>query len=311
MTIRHLLPTLQQKCEWPEKKRKVILVGTRAEVPLLHRTPRKPILDPIKPGSMVLGYELHRSTGLKVGDKVTFMGRTFTISKCLPERGSKDDISMWINLAEAQELLGKKGKINGILALSCMCQGAQLGKVREEVTRILPDTQVVEFASKALARAEARRKAKETHLLLIEKEKAHRRKLRKEWEESAAILVPLVVLGAFVWIALLAFANVRERRNEIGILRALGLRTWDIFSLFLSRAVLVGFLGAVGGYAGGLLVGGAWGAASFKAHASTSLFDPRVLLLVCVAAPFLSAVASWLPALFAAQQDPAMVLREE
>jgi putative ABC transport system permease protein len=36
MTVRHLLPSLQQKVKWPEKKRTIILVGTRGEVPDLH-----------------------------------------------------------------------------------------------------------------------------------------------------------------------------------------------------------------------------------------------------------------------------------
>ena len=33
VTVRHFLPSLQQKIEWPERKRKIILVGTRGEVP--------------------------------------------------------------------------------------------------------------------------------------------------------------------------------------------------------------------------------------------------------------------------------------
>ncbi|MHC4244593.1 MAG: hypothetical protein ACYSU4_19460, partial [Planctomycetota bacterium] len=33
VTVRHFLPSIQQKIEWPERKRKIILVGTRGEVP--------------------------------------------------------------------------------------------------------------------------------------------------------------------------------------------------------------------------------------------------------------------------------------
>ena len=39
--------------------------------------------------------------------------------------------------------------------------------------------------------------------------------------------------------------------------------------------------------------------------------EPRLLLLVLVAAPVLAALASWLPAVYAAQQDPAVALKEE
>ena len=37
----------------------------------------------------------------------------------------------------------------------------------------------------------------------------------------------------------------------------------------------------------------------------------ETLLLVLAAAPILTVVASWIPALLATQQDPALVLQEE
>ena len=114
------------------------------------------MVQPIEPGQIVLGYELHDSLGLKVGDELKLMGRAFTVSQCYPMRGNKDDITAWINLRQAQEMLDKKGLINAILALECQCAWADLAQVREEITRILPDTQVIEQGSKALARAEAR-----------------------------------------------------------------------------------------------------------------------------------------------------------
>ncbi len=311
MTIRHLLPILQQKIEWPEVKRKVLLVGTKAEVPLMHRAPKKPILDPVKPGAMVLGYELHHSLGLEKGKTVTFMGRKFKVAKCLPERGGKDDITVWINLKEAQELLGKQGKINGILALSCQCEGARLAQIRREITGILPDTQVVEFASKAIARAEARAKAAETRRRMVEAEKRHRERMRRQLETWAAIMIPVVAIGAFVWIAFLALANVRERRSEIGILRALGLGSAHIVGLFLGRAALVGFAGAVIGYSAGTAIGAAWGSISPAMSTKVSAVSVPLLVGAFAAAPLLSVLAAWLPALVAAQQDPAEILREE
>ena len=36
ITVRHLLPMLEQKLQWPEQKRTIILIGTRGEVPLSH-----------------------------------------------------------------------------------------------------------------------------------------------------------------------------------------------------------------------------------------------------------------------------------
>ncbi|MCX5771948.1 MAG: hypothetical protein NTZ09_16985 [Candidatus Hydrogenedentes bacterium] len=47
------------------------------------------------------------------------------------------------------------------------------------------------------------------------------------------------------------------------------------------------------------------------AASAMGLFDWRLLAFVLVLAPLLACVASWLPALVAAQQDPAVILREE
>ncbi len=126
VTIRHLLPSLQEKVLWPERKRTIILIGTRGEVPSMFRDAREPILVAVKKGHAVVGHELAESLGLKAGDRITLFGRTFTVSQCNEERGSKDDISIWIDLAEAQEILGKPGRINAILALKCLCAGNEL-----------------------------------------------------------------------------------------------------------------------------------------------------------------------------------------
>ena len=99
MTVRHLLPSLEQKIRWPEQaNRQIVLIGIRGEVPLSHATPKKPILQAVPHGSAVLGYELWDSLKLKVGDTIDLMGKSFMISSCHGERGTKDDITIWLGL---------------------------------------------------------------------------------------------------------------------------------------------------------------------------------------------------------------------
>ena len=314
VTINHVLPSLQQKIKWPEYDRTVLLMGVRGEV-YIQSKQQKPLLELVAPGTMILGNELARNLSLNVGDKAKLMGREFTISKVNPERGNKDDITVWINLTEAQELLDKRGLINGILALDCTCDTLdRLGRIRSEITRILPDTQVIEYASQAIARAEARQRAAEEAQAAIAREKLNRAKLRQEREAFAAILVPVVVLGAGVWIAFLSFGNVRERRVEIGILRALGVQSRWIMAIFLSRAMMIGLVGAFLGYGGGLLVGAFWQetpGATNQGTVAAVLFDPALAVAVLVGAPLVAALAGWLPSFLAAQQDPAEVLSAE
>ena len=302
VTIRHLLPMLQRKIEWPEQKRRVLLIGVRGEMPWAHRSNKKPLLMPVPPGTVAVGHELHRSMGLKEGDEITLMGRTFRVGALHPEHGSIDDITLWIDLAEAQRMLSLEGRISSMMALECQCAWADLPQVRAEIKRILPDTQVVEVAGRALARAEARREAARAARAVMTRERVHRAEARVERESLVAILVPLTILAAAAVVGVLAFLNVRTRRTEIGILRALGLRTWQILAIFLGKAFIVGVAGA--------LVGAIAVAAWAYARAPMAL-DALLFASVVVAAPAVTVVAAWLPALAAAHQDPAAVLREE
>jgi len=315
ITVRHLLPSLQQKIVWPETKRTIILIGARGEAPDLHPNPKQPMVEPVERGTMVVGHEIHRSLGINVGHTVTLLGREFTVAKCHAPRGSKDDITVWIHLAEAQALLGREGQINAILAVECRCGWGDLARVRQDITRVLPGTQVIERVSRALARAEARREVEQQAKAELEREAAHRAQMRVERERLASLLVPVVVLACAIWIGLLAFANVRDRRSEIGILRALGFRSRQILTLFLGKAALLGAaggaLGCLVGLAGGLLMQRSLGTTAADAAGPTTLLDYGIVLLSLLAAPALAAAASWIPATLAVQQDPAEILRED
>ena len=314
VTVRHFLPSLQQKIEWPEYKRTIILVGARGEVPNLHKNPVKPMVQPVPPGTISLGSELHRSLEMKVGDTVELMGRQFTVHACHEERGNKDDITAWIYLAEAQELLDKEGKINAILALECLCTTDALPKIRQEIAGILADTQVIERGSRAIARAEARTQVEEQARVAIEKEIIAREDLRAVRERLASILTPVVVTACAVWIAILGFTNVRARREEIGILRAIGVRSRDVMVMFVARHVLLGVLGGAMGFVAGVLAAIYFSAAHEGTQIRMIDMDlswPGLLLASVGGAAALAVIAGWIPTMIAARQDPADVLRED
>ena len=83
---------------------------------------------------------------------------------------------------------------------------------------------------------------------------------REHWERTleglVSVMLPLVVLVAAIFVGIVTWLNVRERRAEIGLLRALGKRTSQIAALFLVKAVLIGLLGGV---AAGLVCLAAYG----------------------------------------------------
>lgn len=332
MTINHILPTVMKQVKWPEQDLDVVLYGTRGEVPLMHRDLKKPILDAVAAGQMVVGHAIHQKLNLKVDQEVEFMGRTFRVSKLHPERGSSDDVTVWIDLAQAQELLGLQNLVHAILALECECTGDRIAQIRAEIAGILPGTQVIERYSQALARAEARTKAKQVaeESLAAEKqageatlarEVASRSRIQQEHRQLAQVILPLVLILAASAVGLLAYINVRYRREEIGILRALGLRTRQILVVFLGKSFISGIMGGVIGVCLGIATGALVGplldgtSASVSAGLTQRIIGSSGFLITLLATPLLavalSMLASWIAAATAASQDAAVVLQGE
>lgn len=312
VSVRHLLPMLAQKVKWPEMKRTVILVGCKGEVASRHKSPRTPLVQPVPDGTMVVGHELHQSLGLAPGQKVELMGRQFIIHKCQEERGSKDDIGVWIPLKDAQDLLGKPSEINAILALECLCVGSEaLARVRADVAKQLPDTKVIEFETKVLARSEARGRVGQEAMEAVEREKTHQRTLQAERERLAAFVVPGVVIACGVWIFLTAFGNARGRSAEVAILRAIGYRASQVLVLFLFRSLAGGVAGATVGCAAGLtIVARLCGELDVPLVGTTGILSWPLVIAALVIGAMLGVVGGWIPALLATQQDPAEILRE-
>jgi putative ABC transport system permease protein len=325
VSIEHLLPSVMKRVHWPERDIDIVLYGTRGEVPFMHRGVKKPLLDAVAPGQIVVGHDVQARLGLKEGDQVTLMGRDFTVSKVHPQRGSTDDVTVWIDLKAAQELLSMQNLVHGILALECQCAGDRITQVREELGKVLPGTQVIERYSQALARAEARNKAnaiavaaldaeKQSGQQLLVREQNARSQLELQHRQTAGTLVPLALIGAAALVGLLAYLNARQRREEIGLLMALGVRTDQVMLLFLGKAVLVGLIGGLFGVAIGLWVSVNVGNTAGLTPTVQSLISSSTALRTTVAitpivAVALAAMASWVAALIAARQDPAIVLQ--
>ncbi len=307
VTINHLRPSLIRKVHWNEHDRDVILMGVAAVVPWTHRKNPKVPLEPAVPeGKIIVGAVLAEQLGLEAGQEVAFNDEKLTLEKVYPPRGSSDDITVWIDLAKAQELLQLPNRINMIQALECNCATIdRLGEIREEIAGVLGgDVQVIERSSIALARAEAREKVKAQGIASLE-----------QMQQHATKQTVLLAVAVYVIVGLLILINTRQRRYEIGILRAIGTSTRQIMLLFVGKGLLLGLTGAILG----CIAGFAMGLQSSKTMAAESqidltageLFMPELFAVVVVTTTLLTALASWIPAVTAAAQDPAVVLSEE
>ncbi|MCA9167666.1 MAG: FtsX-like permease family protein [Planctomycetales bacterium] len=304
-SVRHLRPALIRKLEWPEFNRQVVLVGVTGVVPLTHLSnPKKPLADPVPPGSLIVGGVLADQLDLKVDQEVSLQGHTLRIAKIQEKRGSKDDISIWVDLKLAQELLGLPGRINLIQALECNCASIdRLAEIQQEISQVLgEDVQVIELSTTAIARANSRETVRKEGQATLAR-----------LQNRAVIQIGLLTAAGTLLLGLMSLANVLERRSEIGILRAIGAPASKILTLFLSKAALVGLLGAALGIAAGaaVLLGVESPAEGDTALRLPQLISNQLIVVLCVVTPLLALLASWAPAMLAARQDPALELSRD
>ncbi len=287
----HITAILQKKVIW--RGREIFLTGIAPEISPPGRE-KTPMIFSIEQGNVYIGFEIAQSLGLEKGDSIDIFGKPFTIAQSLSESGSVDDTRIYAHLHDVQSLLNMERQINEIKALQCLCvvENKNLNSqelLRNQLEKILPDAKVILIQNIATARESQRIMA----------------------ERYFGFIIPFVVIVCMSWIGILAMLNVRERRQEIGIMRALGYGSGKISALFLGKAVLIGLIGAVLGYGIGTGLALKFGPDIFKVTASMITPQIRLLYWAIVVSPAVCALSVFIPSMIAVAQDPAITLREE
>ncbi len=289
ISYNHLLATLEGKIEWRGKE--IILTGVAPEVcPPGQKKP--PMTFRVEPGTAYVGHRIAEALQVRKGDAITVSDKTLRVERCLGESGGTDDMRIQCSLLDAQAILNLPGQITGIKAVDCLCfaKGDPVAILREEIRSVLPEAQVLQVKSIADARA----------------------KQRQMVHKIFAVMLPFVIAACGVWIGVLAVMNVRDRQQEIGLLRALGYNTANVMLLFLGKAVLVGVLGAIAGFLLGTGLGLRFGPGIFEITARTMVrAEFSLFVFSCLLAPLFAVVASFVPTMIAVTYDPAATLREE
>lgn len=304
-TIVHVIATLQEKITW--KQRTVLLVGMRPVLTSSQKNEEKPhMVKSVESGTVILGHEL--GAGLKAGDRIDILGTSFTIASIRPQTGTLEDVQLVTDLHDAQALVNKPGKIHQILALNCKCAGDRISQIRKELESVLPDTKVTEHLTRATAREEQRdtvEKAKQQQIKLL---KENRERSETSQASLLSVILPLTLLFSATIICLLSWLNVRERRREIGILRALGKRGGTIAMLFLGKAILIGLTGGLIGCVGGYLTTQWFISQSAEGVFAAPVWEATLWMTVLLGAPVVACMSAYIPTLMALSQDPASIL---
>lgn len=289
MSYNHLMASLKRP--YTISGREVILMGVAPTITSADKK-KRPMGYTIKPGTLQLGYQVAQRLGVKVGDSLSLGEQTFTIGKALVESGTEQDVYVFGTLSDVQAILNLEGQINEIKAIDCLCLTADEEPVkilRQELAKVLPEARVIQDRVQADARA----------------------KQRQMIENKFGFLSPFLLVVSALWVGIMAALNVRERRAEIGVLRALGYGSGRIATLFLVKAILLGSVGALIGFALGNALALSIGPEIFRVTAKAIQTDWTLLGYAMLVTPVFAAMASFIPAMQAVAQDPATTLRED
>lgn len=198
--------------------------------------------------------------------------------------GGAEDTQIFASLKTAQTLAALPGRIS-LIQLSVTGTPASINGFISSLSRALPGADV--HGIKQLAEAEGRIYNRISGLL------------------TATVLLVLFLTSLCV---MAGMSNVAvERKNDVGLMKAIGGSVQRVVRLFLTEAILLGFAGGILGSAIGLAISIWLGKAVFGMAA-----QPRLIVYpVSVALTVITSVASAFPLRRLASIRPASVFRGE
>ncbi len=217
------------------------------------------------------------------GSTVMLEGKQFNVTHILSETGTIDDSRIFAHLHSVQELLGIGSQINAIEIMGC-CDAISDGLL-SKLRNILPDTRITTINHIVKTQIETNQLMSKISIVLL----------------VIIVLVGAISIGNYMW------ANVEERKREIGTLITLGLKKIHIYRLFIAKSLVLGLMGGSLGYLFGTLSAMILGP-QFAGFAISPV--PIYLLWSLIVAIVIAIMGSWYPIYSAARMDPAAIMQE-
>ncbi|MFZ2961303.1 MAG: FtsX-like permease family protein [Candidatus Ozemobacteraceae bacterium] len=244
---------------------------------------RKRVIDTLEENQVLVGADIAIASNLKEGGSFKYKDTTFNVIAILPSTGTIDDSRVFAHLHTVQKMAGKPGQINAIEVVGC-CEEISKGLVAK-LNKLLPEAKVVTVTQIVDTQIRTNGMMKRLSLLFL----------------------GIVILIGGAGIANYMYANVYERRKEIGTLMALGAEPGFILKMFFSKALWLGLAGGIGGFILGSVLATTLGPSIVGIPV---LPMPKLLAWAVGIALLITLLASYFPARWASRIDPTIALQE-
>ncbi len=212
----------------------------------------------------------------KLTRRVNVNGQEIVLTGILP----KSEIA---HLTTVQNLLGIKDQVSAIEIMGC-CNAISNGLL-SKLRNILPDTRITTIGQIVSTQIETNKLMNKVSLIFL----------------VIILFVGGISIGNYIW------ANVNERRKEIGVLRMIGAKKSQIYYLLLVKASILGIIGGILGYVLGTIA-----ALLLSPYLANLPVNPvpifllwSILISTCIAL-----IGSSIPAYLAGKIDPFVNMQE-
>ncbi|MFC1835246.1 ABC transporter permease [Thermodesulfobacteriota bacterium] len=244
---------------------------------------RNRVIETLDRNQVLVGADVASFLGIGKGETLPLLGKKFSVIAVLPETGTVDDSRIFAHLHAVQGLAGKGPVVNAIEIVGC-CNEISKGLVAN-INKLLPEARVVTI-----------KQVVDTQV-----------KTNRMMSNLSTVFLAIIVLVGGASIANYMYANVFERKREIGTLMALGAGSNLVLKLFLLKALLIGLAGGIGGYLVGTLLAVILGP---RLAGVPVLPMPTLVLWAIGISVAIALAASYFPARRAARLDPSTSLQE-
>lgn len=240
---------------------------------------------PVTSDEALVGARLAEVLAIQPGEMLDVQGQIVRVIGVLEENGSPDDDILFLDLSLAQRLMSKPGTIN-LVEVAALCTECPIEEMVKQISEVLPQARVTALRQAVTLRMET---------------------VGQLTRFAFAVSLVVIAIGALVVLTTMLGA-VSERRQEVGLFRALGFRRAHIERVIVGEALVVSLVGGILGWVIGM------GTAmllrpSLSDLAAPVMLDPWLALGAVGGTLLVGLGGSLYPARRAARLDPTTALR--